>query len=184
MKKKLDKYFNKKIKIESLYGELDSEKKIDIQNKFANGEIDMLIATSIVEVGIDVPNANTMIIYNANQFGLSQLHQLRGRVGRSDIQSYCFFVSSERNKNDEKLDFISKNNDGFIIAKKDLEMRGRGDLYGRNQSGFIALDNSFLYNEQLLSDVNKLINEDLKINSNLEKIINKKLYKYKDIIMN
>ncbi len=184
MKKKLDKYFNKKIKIECLYGELDSEKKIDIQNRFANGQIDMLIATSIVEVGIDVPNANTMIIYNANQFGLSQLHQLRGRVGRSDIQSYCFFVSSEKIKNDEKLDFISKNNDGFKIANKDLEMRGRGDLYGRNQSGFIYIDNSLLYNEQLLADVNKLINEDLKINSSLEKIINEELYKYKDIIMN
>lgn len=182
--KKLSKYFKGKINIDILHGEMDSSTKEEKQRQFASGSIDMLIATSIIEVGIDVPNANTMIIYDANQFGLSQLHQIRGRVGRSNIQSYCFFVSSEKEIKNEKLIFISQNNDGFEIAKKDLEIRGQGQIYGTNQSGFIELDSSFLYNQSLINLANDLVKNTGEIRGQLKVLVDEKLKRYEDIILN
>lgn len=182
--RKLKKYFNGNIRLAKLHGQMDAERKEKIQKDFSDGKVDILISTSIIEVGIDVPNANTIIIYDANQFGLSQLHQMRGRVGRSNIQSYAFFVDSEKNPTNEKLEFISKTLDGFEIAKKDLEIRGSGDIYGKNQSGFIEIDNSFILNEELNNLVNELLQSTDKLNPMIGEMISDKLGELEDIIMN
>lgn len=181
---KLNKYFKGSVKLDKLHGSLSHEEKETVQYKFASGAIDILVATSIIEVGIDVPNANTIIIYDANQFGLSQLHQIRGRVGRSSIQSYCFFVLNDRIVQNEKLEFITNTLDGFEIAKKDLEIRGQGDIYGKSQSGFIEVDNPFTYNEEMLKNINKLVDDTDDINPTLSKIIDKKLKLLNEIILN
>lgn len=182
--RKLKKYFQGKINIDILHGAMDSETKEQKRMSFSKGNIDLLIATSIVEVGIDVPNANTMIIYDANQFGLSQLHQMRGRVGRSDIQSYCFFVVNKKNIDNEKLEFISTHNNGFEIAKKDLDIRGHGDLIGNSQSGFIELDNYFEYNQELINLVNKLIEKTNKLDKRTISLVEDKLKQLEKVIFN
>ena len=182
--KKLSKYFNSKIRLGKLHGKMDAKKKESIQADFVDGKIDILIATSIIEVGIDVPKANVIIIYDANQFGLSQLHQIRGRVGRSDIQSYCFFVMNEKNPVSEKLEYIKDNLDGYEIAKKDLEIRGSGEIYGTNQSGFIEFENRLFFNEELISTVNNMIEDSDNISLKLKSIINKKLEELDKIVMN
>ena len=103
---------------------------------FGRHEIDVLVSTTVIEVGINVPNATVMMIENAERFGLSQLHQLRGRVGRGDKQSYCIFINSSDDKDAaERLDIMNKSNDGFKIAEEDLRQRGPGDLFGVRQSG-------------------------------------------------
>lgn len=181
---KLKKYFSDKVKIDILHGKMTNLEKEEKQSLFSSGKIDILIATSIIEVGIDNPNATVMIIYNANQFGLSQLHQIRGRVGRSNLQSYCFFVLGKYQNINDKIDFIAKNNDGFKIAKKDLELRGSGEIFGLNQSGFIELDNFNILNEKLVDKVNELIENIDMNNKNLMKIINSKLEKLDKIILN
>ncbi len=182
--KKLRKYFDTKVRIGKLHGKMESKKKEKVQADFVDGKIDILIATSIIEVGIDVPSANVIIIYDANQFGLSQLHQIRGRVGRSDIQSYCFFVLNKKNELSEKLEFIKDNLDGYEIAKKDLEIRGSGEIYGTNQSGFIEIENSFLFNEELISTVNNMLLDSYDISIELKNIIDEKLEELDKIVMN
>ena len=103
---------------------------------FANNKINLLVSTTVIEVGIDVPNATVMLVHNSECFGLSQLHQLRGRTGRSSLQSYCVLVSSSNNEETlERLKIMTQTNDGFIIAEKDLELRGPGDFLGTKQSG-------------------------------------------------
>ena len=101
-------------------------------SKMKNNEIQILISTTVIEVGIDIPNATTMIIFDAYRFGLSQLHQLRGRVGRNSLQSYCVLIS---NLEKERLDILTKTNDGFKISEEDFKLRGSGDLFGVRQSG-------------------------------------------------
>lgn len=187
--KRYKKFFEGRIRIDYIHGQLDVESKTRKQQLFANGDIDMLIATSIIEVGIDVKNANLMIIYNANYFGLSQLHQLRGRIGRGNYQSYCIFVASDGKIEDEKLKFIETNNNGFEIARKDLELRGAGDRFGVFQSGFTS-DNMYeIYDEDLYSRVNRIVMnlfEDKSYESNIElkKQIENKMLEYKKIILN
>ena len=124
------------IKVEILHGQMKQEEKEDIMNKFYSGEIHVLISTVIIEVGIDVPNATVMIIEDADRFGLAQLHQLRGRIGRGEHQSYCFLVSDRKGKiANERIDLMCKSNDGFYIAEKDLELRGPGEIFGFRQHG-------------------------------------------------
>lgn len=122
-------------KIEVIHGKLKQDKKDFIMKKFKDGKIDILISTTLIEVGIDVPNATLMIIHDANYFGLSQLHQLRGRVGRGSVQSYCILIGSKEN---ERLKVMESTIDGFKISEADFELRGSGDLFGVRQSGELA----------------------------------------------
>ncbi len=133
----LYKRYKKKIKnarIEKLHGKLKAEQKEQILKDFSDGKIDILISTTVIEVGIDVSNANCMIIYNANNFGLSSLHQLRGRIGRGKYKSYCYLVSKKIDER-SKLNIIKNSNDGFEIAKKDLKLRGAGKILSTIQHG-------------------------------------------------
>lgn len=126
------------LRIEQLHGKLPVKEKQAAMDAFASGAVDILIATTVVEVGVNVPNATVIIIEEADRFGLAQLHQLRGRVGRSDKQSYCFVcTSSESQRTRERLEYFVSTNDGFQLAEYDLELRGPGDVYGRQQSGFL-----------------------------------------------
>ncbi len=135
-------FFNKKVGL--LHGKLNSQEKNEVINSFVKNEINILVSTTVIEVGIDVPNATIMIIYNSERFGLSQLHQLRGRVGRGSTKSFCYLVTSDKNGLENKrLRVLQKSNDGFYISEKDLELRGPGQILGYRQSGLpdFVLDN-------------------------------------------
>ena len=126
------------LKIGLLHGKLSNAEKDDVMTKFKNKEFDILVSTTVVEVGVDVPNATVMMIENAERFGLSQLHQLRGRVGRSDLQSYCILVPAGNSTTTiERLKIMEQTNNGFIISEKDLELRGPGEFLGTRQSGMV-----------------------------------------------
>ncbi len=127
-------------KLGLLHGKINPEEKNRVMENFKNKEIDVLVSTSIVEIGIDIPTATIMIIEGAERFGLAQLHQLRGRVGRSNIQSYCFlFAESQTEKIKNRLQFFSKNNSGIKLAEYDLKSRGAGNIFGTKQHGFVNL---------------------------------------------
>ena len=113
------------------WGAQPAEEKAQVLADFAAGQLDVLVSTTVIEVGVNVPNASVMIIENAERYGLSQLHQLRGRVGRGTAESWCFLLASEN----ERLRILTETNDGFLVAQKDLELRGPGDLMGTRQSG-------------------------------------------------
>lgn len=133
---KLKKEFEGKAKVGILHGQMKPSQKNEIMEEFAKNEIQILVSTTVVEVGVDVPNATVMMIENADRFGLAQLHQLRGRVGRGKWQSYCIFMQSEGKKEKSKrLEILNNSNDGFKIAEEDLKMRGPGDFFGIRQSG-------------------------------------------------
>ena len=123
-------------KVGLLHGKLKNDEKDDVMLKFKNKEYDILVSTTVVEVGVDVPNATVIVIENAERFGLSQLHQLRGRVGRSELQSYCVLSSPAKSQETlARLDIMTQTNDGFVIAEKDLQIRGPGEFLGTRQSG-------------------------------------------------
>jgi ATP-dependent DNA helicase RecG len=123
-------------KVGLLHGKLKNDEKEDIMQRFKKGEFDILVSTTVVEVGVDVPNATVIVIENAERFGLSQLHQLRGRVGRNDLQSYCLLSSNTKSQETRaRLDIMTQTNDGFVIAEKDLQIRGPGEFLGTRQSG-------------------------------------------------
>ena len=118
------------------WGAQDAEEKAGVLHRFAAGELDVLVSTTVIEVGVNVPNATVMVIENAERYGLSQLHQLRGRVGRGSAESWCFLLAEEN----ERLRILTQTNDGFLVAQKDLELRGPGDLMGTRQSGEMMAD--------------------------------------------
>lgn len=124
------------IRVEYLHGKMRPSEKTRIMTDFAQKNIDVLVSTTVIEVGINVPNATVMMVENAERFGLAQLHQLRGRVGRGEAQSYCIFLSTNDTKETmERLDILNHSNDGFLIAQEDLKLRGPGDIFGIRQSG-------------------------------------------------
>lgn len=133
---KFTELFGKKYKIGLLHGQMLNDQKEAVMNDFSDKKIDVLVSTTVIEVGVDVPNASVMVIYDANRFGLSQLHQLRGRVGRGDKQSYCILIADPKNESAaERMKILTSTNDGFVLAEEDLKMRGAGDLLGNRQSG-------------------------------------------------
>lgn len=132
LKEKFNLAYQGKIPIEILHGKLKQKEKDAIMQRFKNNETKILISTTVIEVGVDVKNATVMVIFDADHFGLATIHQLRGRVGRNNLDSYCYLISD---KEIERLKVLEESNDGFYIAEKDLELRGEGDLFGTMQSG-------------------------------------------------
>lgn len=141
----------KNFKVGVLHGKMPSESKEKIMREFASHDIDILVATTVVEVGVDVQNATTIVIENADQFGLSQLHQLRGRVGRGEYQSFCFLVQSDSKAPTRRLREIERSNDGFHLAEIDLELRGAGEIYGTAQHGQLNLQIANLSNTKMIA---------------------------------
>ena len=134
--------------IEALHGKMKAEEKNSIMERFASGEIQILVSTTVVEVGVNVPNATVMMIENAERFGLAQLHQLRGRVGRGSAQSYCIIMSGHTDETTRtRLEILNKSNDGFFIASEDLRLRGPGDLFGIRQSGDMTFKIGDIYQD-------------------------------------
>ena len=132
LKEKFDLAFNNKIRVEILHGKMSNKDKDSIMEEYKNGDIKVLISTTVIEVGVDVKNSTMMVIFNAERFGLATLHQLRGRVGRNSVQSYCYLIS---NYDKERLHVMEESNDGFYISEQDFKLRGGGDLFGTRQSG-------------------------------------------------
>ena len=132
LKDKIDRAFGKIAKSAIMHGKMSSQEKDEVMDKYKSNEISILISTTVIEVGVDVKNATMIVIFDSYRFGLSQLHQLRGRVGRNDLQSYCVLISD---KEAERLDVLTKTSDGFKVSEEDFKLRGSGDLFGTRQSG-------------------------------------------------
>lgn len=132
LKTKMELAFNNKVKIGLLHGKLTKEEKETVMNDFISGKTKVLVSTTVIEVGVDNPNATMMVIFNAERFGLATLHQLRGRIGRNTLESTCILIGSEKN---ERLSVLASSSDGFYITEKDYEMRKEGDIFGVRQSG-------------------------------------------------
>ena len=146
--RKLQEILPGEIKVEILHGKMKPKEKNRIMEAFASGEIQVLVSTTVVEVGVNVPNATVMMVENAERFGLAQLHQLRGRVGRGEHQSYCIFIQGNNEENTSKrLKILNESNDGFYIAGEDLKLRGPGDLFGIRQSGLMEFKIGDIYND-------------------------------------
>jgi len=132
----LESFYPPEIKIGLMHGRLSNEEKDEMMQRFANNEIHILVATTVVEVGVNVPNATVMVVYDAQRFGLSQLHQLRGRVGRGDKQSYCILIADPKGEiGKERMKIMTETNNGFELSEHDLKLRGAGDFFGNKQSG-------------------------------------------------
>ena len=136
------------LKVGLVHGKMRPSEKDDVMKRFISGETDILVSTTVIEVGVNVPNAALMVIENAERFGLSQLHQLRGRVGRSGYQSYCIlFNDSKSELARERMKVMTETTDGFVISEKDLELRGPGDFFGTRQHGIPELKIANLYKD-------------------------------------
>lgn len=184
LEEKFNTAFKDQFKIDILHGKMNKEEKDKVINKFKDNKTHILISTTVIEVGIDIPNATMMVIFDADRFGLSTLHQLRGRVGRSDIQSYCYLIGE---KDKKRLGIMEKTNDGFEISEEDFKLRGEGDLFGVKQSGDMefkiadlkndfkiliqAKEDSILYlkdNIDNISNIDKYLKDEIKKVDNLD----------------
>ena len=166
---KLRNVFSPDIKIASLHGKMKAKEKNVIMEAFAAGEIQILVSTTVVEVGVNVPNATVMMVENAERFGLAQLHQLRGRVGRGEYQSYCIFMQGNGVKEiSKRLQILNKSNDGFYIAGEDLKLRGPGDLFGIRQSGLLEFKLGDIYQDaDILKAASETASEILSLDADL-----------------
>lgn len=177
------------VKVGLLHGKLKDKEKNKVMQSFKEGAIELLVSTTVIEVGVNVPNASVMVIYNAERFGLSQLHQLRGRVGRSDIKSYCFLLTnSTSDVAIERLKVIKDNVDGFRIAEMDYKMRGAGDFMGNRQSGKFMKDlGNLVYDTESIFLAKKISDEvflSKKYINDIREVAIEKYNKLKDITMN
>lgn len=147
--------------VEYLHGKMKPKEKNEIMERFLKNEIQVLVSTTVIEVGVNVPNATVMMVENSERFGLAQLHQLRGRVGRGDAQSYCIFVHTMEGKDiKQRLDILNQTNDGFEIANRDMQLRGPGDLFGVRQSGMMDFSIADIYTDAaILQQANEAVND-------------------------
>lgn len=164
LKEKFEKAFSKIAKIDILHGKMSNEEKDKVMKKFKDNQINILISTTVIEVGVDVKNATCMVIFDAYRFGLSQLHQLRGRIGRNELDNYCILISDRETK---RLDILTKTDDGFKISEEDFKLRGAGDIFGLRQSGQIGFN---------LADETKDFNILLRANEDASRFVTDKLY--------
>lgn len=147
------------VRVEMIHGQMKADAKKYIMEEFARRNIDVLVSTTVIEVGIDVPNATVMMVEDAQRFGLSQLHQLRGRIGRGEHQSYAIFINSSDKKHNKRLEILNKSNDGFYVASEDLKLRGAGDLFGIRQSGDLMFEIADVYEDaDMMLQINDTLN--------------------------
>ncbi|MDO4963010.1 MAG: ATP-dependent DNA helicase RecG [bacterium] len=174
LESEMSRAFSKVCKIGVMHGKMSKDEKDKVMNSFKSGDITILISTTVIEVGVDIKNATTMVIFDAYRFGLSQLHQLRGRVGRGDLQSYCILISD---READRLEVMTKTSDGFKISEEDFKLRGSGDLFGVRQSGDMSFNVANLKEDFNILLKAKQDTEELLDNidnySELEEIINK-----------
>ncbi|MDO4632316.1 MAG: ATP-dependent DNA helicase RecG [Eubacteriales bacterium] len=182
--KKLKEVFPEDIHIAYLHGKMKPKEKNEIMERFLRNEIQVLVSTTVVEVGVNVPNATVMMIENAERFGLAQLHQLRGRVGRGGWQSYCILISgNDSKKTRERLDILNRSNDGFYIASEDLKLRGPGDLLGVRQSGDMEFRIADVFTDAAVlqeasEEVDLLLKTDPELTASGHEKLHKKLDEY------
>ena len=166
---KLRENLSSDIRIEYLHGKMKAKEKNVVMEAFAQGAIQVLVSTTVVEVGVNVPNATVMMVENAERFGLAQLHQLRGRVGRGEYQSYCIFMQGNQEQVSKRLEILNKSNDGFYIAGEDLKLRGPGDLFGLRQSGDMEFKSGDIYTDSaILTKASEAADEILALDPELD----------------
>ena len=167
----IKKFYGDKVSVGSLHGRMKPEEKDEVMQAFLNKEIDILVSTTVVEVGVNIKNATVMMVEDANRFGLAQLHQLRGRIGRGDDPSLCIFVDQKKDgKESKRLKILASSNDGFYIANEDLKLRGPGDFYGIRQSGDFSFKIADIYQDadilkEAASDVDEIFLSDPELES-------------------
>ena len=173
------------IRVEYLHGKMKAADKNHIMEEFGAGSVQVLVSTTVVEVGVNVPNATVMMVENAERFGLAQLHQLRGRVGRGEYQSYCIFIQGNKEETTSKrLDILNKSNDGFYIAGEDLKLRGPGDLFGIRQSGILEFRIGDIFNDaDILKEASRAAGEILALDPDLSLPQHSELRKMLQIFM-
>lgn len=173
---KMVRYFDGVCKVGLIHSKLKTVEKEEVMNAFSKNEIQILVSTSVIEVGVNVVNATTIVILDADRFGIAQLHQMRGRVRRSDNQAYCFLVSDTRTQSSiDRLRLVEANSDGFVLAEEDLLIRGPGDFFGEKQTGVVTFKMADLVTDR---DLLEVVNEEANLAIETENLFNKEEYKY------